>query len=129
MTRLFMSLKSYKTWLFIGYALIVLCLSSLNSGQLPKIKFFAQNDKLIHFVEYLIFGFLLVNAMEFSGYSRKLRFISFAIILLFPVLDETLQSVIPGRFPEVMDGLFDVIGGLIGSIIYFQWKNVKITSY
>ncbi|NOZ09088.1 MAG: hypothetical protein GXO91_09495 [FCB group bacterium] len=128
MPRLLLPLKSYKTWLFIGYALLVLFISSLEASQLPKVRFLMHNDKIVHFFEYLIFGFLLINAMENGDKSFKIRLAALLIIFIFPIFDEILQSFVPGRFPEFLDGITDIIGGSFGYIIFIQMKNVKITS-
>ncbi len=129
MQRFLLPLKSYKTWLFIAYALLVLIISSTQANHLPRIRFLMHNDKIVHFFEYLIFGFLLLNAMENGSRSLKIRMIAFLIILIFPIFDEVLQSFVPGRFPEVLDGITDVFGGTFGIIMFIQMKNVKITSH
>ena len=41
-------------------------------------------------------------------------------LLLFPILDESLQYFTPGRIPDIYDGIFDIMGGLTG--VYIRKK-------
>jgi VanZ family protein len=37
-----------------------------------------------------------------------------AFIIIFPIIDETLQRFTPGRIPDVIDAIVDILGGSIG---------------
>ena len=37
-----------------------------------------------------------------------------AFIIIFPIIDETVQHFTPGRIPDLMDGIADISGGLVG---------------
>jgi VanZ family protein len=40
-----------------------------------------------------------------------------AFIIIFPIIDETVQRFTPGRIPDVMDGIADISGGLLGTYL------------
>lgn len=104
----------------------MIVLSSLSSSQLPVYRWMAVNDKLVHFAEYLIFGYLLINALETKTGINYYIPVAIMITVLFPVLDEFVQSFVPGRFPEVLDAVVDIIGGSTGILIYRLVGNVNI---
>jgi VanZ family protein len=74
-------------------------------------------DKYVHFFEYLILGFLLVNALLVNPMSRSDWMSVIAFIIIFPIIDETVQRFTPGRIPDVMDGIADISGGLVGTYL------------
>ena len=80
--------------------------------------FIWRYDKYIHFFEYLILGYLLVNALMINPMRKSDWIAVIAFIIIFPIIDETVQRFTPGRIPDMMDGIADISGGLIG--IYFR---------
>ena len=112
-----MYIKSWQTWLFIFYISLVLYLSTTsvdNPGWFSQLWKF---DKIVHFVEYLGVGFLLINALKIQP-IRKLHWkFVFLFLFLFPIFDELLQYLTPRRIPDIMDCVADVIGGLTGAYL------------
>ena len=77
---------------------------------------FLAVDKVAHFLEYAVFAFLTFRSMSrLTDWSRSRTpfLISLLILAVFAVLDETLQSFIPGRNPDVIDYLSDLSGGIL----------------
>lgn len=71
--------------------------------------------KLAHFIEYLIFGFLLTVTIRMIRKNRNgLFFLELFFFLAFPVVDETIQLRYPGRGSSVRDVLIDFAGCVIG---------------
>ena len=112
-----MLLTSPRTWLFIIYLCTIVYLSATPSNELGYFSFIWRYDKYIHFIEYLILGFLLVNALMINAMSKLDWIAVIAFIIIFPIIDETVQRFTPGRIPDVIDGIADILGGLIGIYI------------
>jgi len=112
-----MNLTSPRTWLFILYLCIIVYLSATQSNELGYFSFIWRYDKYVHFFEYLILGFLLVNALMINPMRRSDWVSVIAFIIIFPIIDETVQRFTPGRIPDVMDGIADISGGLIGTYL------------
>ena len=86
--------------------------------QMPPIPFL---DKVLHFLEYLIFGFLLARVISLPE-RRKSRirlFISVvAIALIWGAIDELHQSFVPLRDASLFDLIADCIGAGVGQFFY-----------
>ena len=109
-----MLLTSPRTWFFIIYLCTIVYLSATPSNKMGYFNFIWQYDKYIHFFEYLILGFLLVNALMINPMRKSDWIAVIAFIIIFPIIDETVQRFTPGRIPDMMDGIADISGGLIG---------------
>ena len=99
----------------ILYAALILGVSSISNLKSPQVRFLAV-DKVAHFLEYAVFAFLTFRSMSrLTDWSRSRTpfLISLLILAVFAVLDETLQSFIPGRNPDVIDYLSDLSGGIL----------------
>ena len=49
--------------------------------------------------------------------KKKHWYLTILFLLLFPILDESLQHFTPGRYTEIYDGLIDILGGVSGAYI------------
>ncbi|MBN1872359.1 MAG: VanZ family protein [Candidatus Omnitrophica bacterium] len=110
-----------KFWLPpIFYAILIFWFSSLEEPF--GLKFAEDNlDKLLHMLEYGIFGYLLMRAVHGSDKTMSWKIgilISFIIGTFYGFTDELHQSVVPGRFATVSDFLFDTLGVILGSLVY-----------
>jgi VanZ family protein len=112
-----MRLSSPRTWIFILYLCTIVYLSATPSDQMGWFSSIWKYDKYVHFFEYLILGFLLVNALLENPMSRSDWISVIAFIIIFPIIDETVQRFTPGRIPDVMDGIADISGGLVGTYL------------
>ena len=74
-------------------------------------------DKAVHFIEYLGMGFLFINAMKIQPLKNKHWKFVVLFLIIFPIIDESLQHYSPQRIPDIIDGIVDIIGGLTGAYI------------
>jgi hypothetical protein len=121
------SAKSFtKLWIpVIVFAILIFWLSSLESPFDIKLEL-SGADKLVHFVEYLIFGLLLIRAINGSYPDMSIRnatLLAVAIGAFYGFTDELHQSVVPGRFSTISDFIFDVIGVLGGVVVYIKMRR------
>jgi len=95
-------------YLYIGG---IFALSSIPSGSIPSINAPSFIDKVVHFAEYGILGFLLFRAIfSFNKISAKWL----AILVMFcaaalGAMDEFYQSL-TGRDSSIYDWIFDCLG-------------------
>jgi len=108
------------------YAILIYWLSSLER---PFVIDLGVNnfDKLIHLVEYAIFGFLLIRAIKGSGNDLSIKnalIITFIIGTFCGFTDELHQSVVPGRYATMADFIFDSIGTFTGAILFSITRKI-----
>ena len=115
-------LNSYKTWIFIGYTLLVVCFSLSSDIQIKIFPNLWKYDKIVHFIEYFGLGFLFVNMLSIQPLIRKTLVYSLFFILLFPLFDESLQYFTPNRIPDIYDVFADFCGGTMGSLLRYYFK-------
>jgi len=102
--------------LAIVYAVLVVTVSSLPNVDLPNLGT-GHLDKILHFVQYTVFGFLAARgwgpqrAGKGSGWTTWLPAL---VMLLFAAADEVHQKWIPGRDAEINDWIADALGIAIG---------------
>lgn len=85
-------------------------------------------DKAIHLIEFAILGFLLSFGHFLSSRSRlKLRaYLTLLSGALLGALDEFHQYFVPGRSTEILDWVSDVLGVLVGLLIFiFLFRRAK----
>lgn len=99
---------------------VIFTLSSIPGRKIPEVGI-PHLDKLAHFVEYSILGFLVMRAFLNSGTGLDrsiLAVLAISIAVLFAATDEWHQGFIPGRFTDIIDLTFDSIGSIAGVFIY-----------
>ncbi len=102
------------------YAGLIFSLSSYSFAA-PPLVLPQLSDKILHFIEYAIFGFILARSYFYAQTAHyKKYFILFALFtgLLCGFLDEIYQSFVPLRTFENSDLLSDAVGVLAGVLIY-----------
>ena len=103
----------------IGYCLLIFMLSSMSKGVYMPSPFGV--DKVAHFVEYGVLGFLLARSIANvqSSFSR-IFLLGLVVILatLYGISDEIHQAFVPGRNASPWDVTADGLGGLVGAVIY-----------
>tara|TARA_B110000263_G_scaffold244844_1_gene253477 strand:- start:577 stop:951 length:375 start_codon:yes stop_codon:yes gene_type:complete len=111
---------SYRFWILILYISLLL-FNSLFTFVNPI--HFWKYDKIIHFGEYFILGFLLFHLLHETNFSRRKLVYYTLFISLIPILDEFAQnfSVLWGvsRVPSLYDALADYLGCYSGCIFYY----------
>lgn len=131
LTRLF-NLLNKKPFLYVHLPLILywsflFIMTSIPVEKLPK--FFSTQDKLEHFIAYMILGILLKMSFTFQlrytfakTYSLLLSLI---VIYFYAFLDEIHQLFIPGRYCDFYDWIFDIIGGTAGVFLIYYLLRMK----
>jgi VanZ family protein len=101
-------------------------------SEMPDFLFFGviPLDKVIHFVEYFIFTFLLIIGIykQFGGPSFRLNLYAIAMLIAlgFSFFLEFIQLAIPGRNFEILDLLANATGIVFGRFIFFLIYSLKI---
>ena len=76
--------------------------------------------KSAHFMEYLILGVLVINALRKSSVTGgKVITVALLICILYASSDEFHQLFVLGRAARVTDVLIDSSGALTGILLYF----------
>ena len=108
-------------WLpVIIYAAAIFIASSI-SEPLKGVELFPYSDKLLHFLEYAIFGFLMIRALSSSKPGKSLLFLRVAavvIVVLYGFTDEVHQYFVPQRDMDILDLLSDGLGAFIGQAFF-----------
>ena len=103
----------------VVYCGIILLLSSIPAKSFPILPLFGL-DKFVHLIEYTFFGILLLRCVvEFKPIPVL---IMFSAGILFGIIDEFWQSMIPGRITTFEDWLADSAGVILGGIILIITK-------
>lgn len=104
----------------ILYAILIFWLSSIPQDEMPKMALL-RFDKLLHLLEYTIFGMLLMLAFT-SNNSRRVTerapLFTLTTGILYGITDELHQWFVPGRFVSVFDLLADAIGIVMGIYLF-----------
>jgi VanZ family protein len=115
MIKLFKWFKPFAGYFLVVYAIAVITVSSI--PDVPTLKIHTHRaeirlDYLLHFCEYGILT--LLAFLTFSGNDFKLNgkkyYLMASGLILFAVLDEFHQKLIPGRSFNVFDMVSNVLG-------------------
>lgn len=75
--------------------------------------------KSAHFINYLVLGILVLNALKVStGYGCRSAMLALLICVLYAISDEVHQLFVPGRGAQVKDVLIDSAGSIVGIGVY-----------
>jgi len=101
----------------------IFILSSIPSVRPPDLGL-NYEDKIAHVLEYTILGALLMRGgLLRHPASVRLFFTVFIIGTLYGASDELHQRFVPNRFASPWDALADMIGILLGMILFRVWKK------
>ncbi|MBD3193501.1 MAG: hypothetical protein GF317_00485 [Candidatus Lokiarchaeota archaeon] len=115
-----------KTIPAIAYGILIIILSSLShSHPVDTSKIFDIDfNMILHIIEYALFSFLLFFSFN-SKYQNRYLFI---FLVLFAISDEIHQYFVLNRFFDLLDIILDIIGGLLGYLIFhsipFKYKRI-----
>ena len=107
--------------LFAGIIISLVVLTLLPGDLAPKIKIW---DKLLHVAAYMVLA--TVGALAFQGPNQWWR-VLFTLVSM-GILLEVGQGLVPGRYPEVADGLADALGAAIG-VASFHWVKAWLPEW
>lgn len=105
---------------FFVWLILIFALSSYPKAIIPQSKYFSW-DKLAHFIEFGILGYLTARAAYFFGW-RWLTSLYIPITIIFGILfaagDEWHQLYVPGRYASAFDVVADGLGILLGLLLF-----------
>lgn len=104
------------------YAGLIFYFSSIPKP-LPPIHI-PQFDKLMHIVEYSVFGYLAARALKNSAkkaFFENFKILAVLISVLYGISDEFHQMFISERNVSVFDVMADAVGGALGVFIYGRY--------
>lgn len=85
--------------------------------------------KLAHFTEYFILGSWITLSSYVSPLTKRKRLQPFPFLIAVPVIDESIQHFVPGRFGAFSDVLIDMSGFFFGMICLYIliliYKDIK----
>lgn len=104
---------------------VIFSVSSISGDEIPKIGL-PNIDKVMHFLEYLILGLLLIRAF-FRSYPNialaKMAILAIIIAALYGASDEWHQRFVPNRRCDIADLSLDFLGINIGVLLYHLNKR------
>ena len=115
----------FYTIITVSYMLLIICISHIPQDCISEIISGPDNiDIFLHFVEYLILGFLLFQSITTDDFfTINSIYGSILIGISFAISDEFHQNFVPGRHMSLFDILYDTIGLIFG--IYIGFKTTK----
>lgn len=84
-----------------------------------------NNDKLIHFAEFFVLSILALKTFQLFKF-KNYYIIGILFCLVFVVLSESLQSLVPSRNSSYYDVIADIFGIVIGLGV-FKWIFSKLS--
>lgn len=84
-----------------------------------------NNDKLIHFAEFFVLSILALKTFQLFKFKHY-YIIGIIFCLVFVVLSESLQSLVPSRSFSYYDMLADLLGIIVGLGV-FKWIFSKLS--
>jgi len=82
--------------------------------------------KSAHFIEYFVFGLLLLRAVQYPEHGWKLRWaiLAVAIAAVYAASDEFHQVYVPGRTASPWDSLLDTCGAIVAQ--FAVWVRFRL---
>ena len=108
--------------LVVAYAAFIFFLSSLPHPLPESIQKYVS-DWILHGVEYGVFGFLLIRALQGSFEKKSLSFLFVTALLLgilYGVSDEWHQHFVPNRHASAHDVAADGLGVFLGALLWVK---------
>ena len=105
----------------IAFAVLIFLGSSLTSIP-PEITYFDFQDKIMHFFEYLVFGYLLCRSSSRWRIKLKPAWLKAAALItgaLYAASDEIHQLFVAGRECSFYDFTADVFGLAVGAATFY----------
>lgn len=107
-------MRYLSAWLPVLFLeIVIVILSSRPNLSVPQTV--PHLDKVMHFMEYAALGALLFRALYLSGgRAREAVIGALALAALLGLVDEKLQSHVPGRDSSIADWFADLAGATSG---------------
>lgn len=113
----------------IIWAAVIFILCALPSEDIPNPHLQIPHlDKVVHFGMFFIMAILLCNELEYQTRFtlRKIYITTVCIAFIYGGVIELLQHYFFNRSGDMLDLLADVLGAVIGCLVYpvlKRWKN------
>ena len=135
MIKLIIYLRPFARYFLIVWAVIIIFVSSLPN--IPTLKIHTAKsefrlDYLMHFCEYGLLAFIAFLSFagnEFNLKYKKLVLITLTLIV-FAILDEFHQKLIPGRsynIRDIMSNVTGILAAALFSIVIFRKTGKRIS--
>ncbi len=116
-------------WLpFVVWAIGIFTASSIPGADFPDSPIFSH-DKILHFIVFFGFAFLLERALHhqtrFPDLARYSHLATLVIAVVYGSLDELHQAFVPGRDPDVFDLMADTTGALGAVIVVWLLNRLR----
>lgn len=103
----------------MGWAVFLMVTALAPSlGPIEDIDIVSHQDKLVHFVQYLVLAFLTFFALV-RGTHRDRAWqvqVTLAAVISYGLLLEVLQFTVPERDPSFMDMVANIAGAVVGTL-------------
>jgi len=96
----------------ILYAAVIF---GLSSRSFESVHLYHGMDKGVHLILYAGFGYTVLRAFRKVGGVRFPVLWAVLIVTVYGITDEFHQSFVPGRDFELLDMVFDGLGGLLAA--------------
>ena len=107
----------------LTYIILITILSHQPADDISEVSPNIKNaDKLFHFVEFSILGFLIFGSLSLNSKKfDQILSLSIKIGILFSCLDEYHQSFVDGRDSSLADLIFDILGVFFGTFLHYRF--------
>ena len=107
----------------LTYIILITILSHQSADDISEVSPNIKNvDKLFHFVEFSILGFLIFGSLSLNSKEfDQILSLSIKIGILFSCLDEYHQSFVDGRDSSLADLIFDILGVFFGTFLHYRF--------
>ena len=109
----------------LAWAGCILIATSIPGAHIPRVNV-PNLDKVVHFVFYGVFAWLLLPALHGRRGQRIAMVLAF--IAVFAALDEFHQKFIPGRSMDVEDWVADMSGAATALVIAAVARRREVAS-
>ncbi|WP_323757731.1 VanZ family protein [Roseivirga sp.] len=112
-------IKQY--WASLSWAIVLAVLMLLPQDSFPESKLLSY-DKIAHLGVFGILSFLVLlgkrNNKNKVRLENKYLLSSLTICVVYGLVLELLQSVVPGRMTDIYDLLANTIGAIVGVVVF-----------
>ena len=107
----------------LTYIILITILSHQPADDISDVSPNIKNvDKLFHFVEFSILGFLIFGSLSFNSKELdQILSLSIKVGILISCLDEYHQSFVDGRDSSLADLVFDFLGVFFGTFLHYRF--------
>jgi VanZ family protein len=77
-----------------------------------------------HFIAYFVYGFLLERVLKHTRLKNHRILLTLIIGSVFGGLNEIVQGFVPGRYTDIIDWLFDMVGSGIGGFVSKKFRKL-----